>query len=337
MGVQQHWSETAPSNGTADPKVNLAENQAPSTLNDAGRAVMAAVKKTIGDIAGALVTTGSATAFNIASREGITALVDGLTLKARAHTASGANPTLALDGTAAKAIRPYVGGTLPIGGMITGGIYTFTYYLAGDCYLLTGGPPATKLIGETIIWNASTLPPLCLWEDGSAVSRTTYSALFAVIGTQFGAGDGSTTFNVPDSRGRVDAGKDDMGVGAASRLTGASGGVNGAMLGASGGSETHTLTSAQMPTHNHSASVTDPGHTHSFASASSVASSLLFQIGGAQPIPFNPTSTGTGTFQGVTSPQTTGIGVSIGNAGSGNAHNNVQPTLIRNKVIFAGA
>jgi microcystin-dependent protein len=89
---------------------------------------------------------------------------------------------------------------------------------------------------------------------GQAVSRTTYAALFTAIGTTYGAGDGTTTFALPDLRGRAVAGKDDMGGVAASRIT-ASGtgnpGVNGANLGAAGGGDRHTLTVAQMPAHNH--------------------------------------------------------------------------------------
>lgn len=76
---------------------------------------------------------------------------------------------------------------------------------------------------------------------GQAVSRTSYSDLFAAIGTTYGAGDGSTTFNLPDLRGRVAAGKDDMGGSAAGRLTSA---VSGATLGASGGEQSHTLSAS---------------------------------------------------------------------------------------------
>lgn len=57
-----------------------------------------------------------------------------------------------------------------------------------------------------IIWSGAGVPAGYLVEDGSAVSRTTYAALLNNIGTQYGAGDGSTTFNLPDSRGRVDVG-----------------------------------------------------------------------------------------------------------------------------------
>ena len=77
-------------------------------------------------------------------------------------------------------------------------------------------------------------PPGCLFCDGSAVSRSTYATLFAVIGTTYGAGDGETTFNIPDLSGRV--------------VIGVS---NTHALGTTGGSETVTLTSDQLPTHTH--------------------------------------------------------------------------------------
>jgi microcystin-dependent protein len=87
---------------------------------------------------------------------------------------------------------------------------------------------------------------------GQAVSRSTYSDLFAVVSATYGAGDGSSTFNVPDLRGRVVAGQDDMGGSSANRLTAAvSGGVNGDTLGGSGGLETKTLTIDNLPDTHH--------------------------------------------------------------------------------------
>jgi microcystin-dependent protein len=72
-----------------------------------------------------------------------------------------------------------------------------------------GGPaPLTGVpIGGVIFIGGTVLPANCLWTDGAAYSRTTYVDLFREIGTQFGAGDGSTTFNVPDVQGRTLVGK----------------------------------------------------------------------------------------------------------------------------------
>lgn len=98
-----------------------------------------------------------------------------------------------------------------------------------------GGVPA----GAVQMWAGSSLPSGWLACNGAAVSRTTYADLFAAIGTAWGSGDGSTTFNVPDLRGRAP-----IGVGTGSGLTART-------LGQKGGSETHTLTESEMPAHSH--------------------------------------------------------------------------------------
>lgn len=102
--------------------------------------------------------------------------------------------------------------------------------------------------GVVLPFAGSTAPTGWLLCFGQAVSRTTYAVLFTALGTAYGAGDGSTTFALPDLRGRIPGGKDNMGGSAASRLTTAGSGVDGTTLGASGGAQTHTLTNAQLPT-----------------------------------------------------------------------------------------
>lgn len=117
---------------------------------------------------------------------------------------------------------------------------------------------APTIIGNTPVGGlmpfAGSVPPsrwlLCF---GQAVSRTTYALLFAVIGTVYGAGDGSTTFNLPDARGRSLSGLDNMGGVAAGRITSGNSAISGVTLGATGGDE-------RLPNHNHG--LTDPGHTH---------------------------------------------------------------------------
>ena len=91
--------------------------------------------------------------------------------------------------------------------------------------------------------------------DGSAISRATYADLFAVIGTTYGTGDGSTTFNLPDLRGRV-------GIGLKSTDTDFD------TLGETGGEKKHTLTVNEMPSHKHKADGSTPAITYYHAETS---------------------------------------------------------------------
>lgn len=119
--------------------------------------------------------------------------------------------------------------------------------LAGRVMTLeTGG--SGEPTGVMHIWPTDTPPTGYLLCYGQAVSRTTYADLFAVIGTTYGAGDGSTTFNLPDLRGRFPLGQDDMGGASADRVTAAAADT----LGGTGGAETHTLTVAELASHRHS-------------------------------------------------------------------------------------
>lgn len=76
--------------------------------------------------------------------------------------------------------------------------------------------------------------------NGQAVNRTTFTELYNLIGEQYGAGNGTTTFNLPDLRGRSVSGRDNMGGTAANRVTTAGSGINGVALGANGGSQSFT-------------------------------------------------------------------------------------------------
>ena len=148
--------------------------------------------------------------------------------------------------------------------------------------------------------------------DGTAISRTAYADLFAIISTNFGSGNGTTTFNLPDARGRV------LGT------TGAGSGLTSRSLGASVGAETHTLTVGEMPVHSHG--VTDPGHTHSYTNNTNDQNTdnAFASETAADQVDLNVT-TGSST-----------TGITINNTGGGDAHNNIQPTLfIGNTFIFA--
>ena len=81
----QVWSTTAGSNNSIDSAVNWAEGQAPSSVNDSARGMMASVASYIGDNSGVLATTGSSTAFTVTSKQVSTGVVDGYTIAARFH------------------------------------------------------------------------------------------------------------------------------------------------------------------------------------------------------------------------------------------------------------
>lgn len=118
--------------------------------------------------------------------------------------------------------------------------------------------------GAYIPFGGTSAPSGWLLCDGSAVSRTTYAALFAVIGTAYGTGDGATTFNVPDLRGRPAYGRDNMGGIDAGRIPSAVTGRN--SIGGSGGAGQTTLVEANLPAHTHTGTTSSDGaHTHTTA------------------------------------------------------------------------
>lgn len=187
----------------------------------------------------------------------------------------------------------------------------------------TVGQLATIPIGAIIDFAGSAPPSAWLLCYGQAVSRTTYASLFAVIGTTYGIGDGSTTFNLPDCRGRVSAGKDDMGGTSADRLTTP---VDGDTLGGAGGSEGVAITTAQMPSHSHGGTTQSAGsHTHNVNAF--LAGSGGFQTGA----PIQSGTLGAGIQTGAAGDHAHTINAE----GGGEAHPNVQPTIIFNKIIKA--
>jgi microcystin-dependent protein len=158
-----------------------------------------------------------------------------------------------------------------------------------------------ELTGAVKLWPGASLPTGYLWCDGSAVSRTTYAALFSAIGTAHGAGNGSTTFNLPDLRGRMPLGKDDMGGTAANRVTSGGSGIAGATLGATGGAETVTLAASQIPAHSHTA-------TTSLTSVSAGTPAGTIGAAGTHNHTATALKAGAGTGQFVSSGNTYGSG-----------------------------
>ena len=115
------------------------------------------------------------------------------------------------------------------------------------------GALSTPIVGSIYAYSSETIPSGYLKCNGQAVSRTTYSALYAVIGTTYGSGDGSTTFNLPNLSGKVAVGK---GTGTDTNSTSKS-----FTIGTSGGEATNTLkhnsTTSEIPSHNHTIELTN--------------------------------------------------------------------------------
>lgn len=168
------------------------------------------------------------------------------------------------------------------GALPTGLVAGTTYYLkskSGDTFQLAATPGGTSI-------------------NTSGSQSGTHTGICAPHGN----GDGSTTFNVPDLRGRVIAGRDDMGGTAASRITSAGSGILGNVPGASGGAETVALSSGQNAAHTHT--------TPKGLVASGTIPDFIIGKGG-----------------------TMTISTTSGSSGSGTAHQNTQPSIIEDWII----
>lgn len=237
-------------------------------------------------------------------------------------------------------------GNIKIGELYAGTVKIGQAYFGTDLVYTSAQPPVpTVPAGLIEPFSGSTVPAGFLLCDGSAVSRSDYAALFEVIGTTFGAGDGSTTFNLPDLGGRVPLGVS-----------------QGHALGTTGGSETVTLTESELPAHTHE--VPQHGHADTIG-----ATTPAFSHSITQPVfKYNKPNTGGqgGTLSGptasynstntATATRSTNVAVSahaaaactmsgsVSNAatfdsnteGGGLAHNNMQPFIAMTYIISTG-
>ena len=226
--------------------------------------------------------TGSAGNFNINGNlvvAGTTALTGALTATTAAFSGAISSVSPAFTGTP----------TAP-----TAAAGTNTTQIATTAFVLSNGAPT----GGLIMWGTGTAPSGWLLCNGSAVSRTTYAALFAVISTTFGVGDGSTTFNLPNYTNRMPYGT----------TVGATGGSADAVV----VSHTHTATST----------VTDPGHNHT-TNLIPYNGTLGSEIHGA----INSANTTGTAFTGIT------VGTTITTAGVSGTNANLPPYLGINFII----
>jgi microcystin-dependent protein len=319
------WSQAAATNATADASCPFPEGMAPSAMNDGTRGMMAAVAKYRDDIAGAIVTTGTSTAFAVSTYQGFDTLahMHGAMICFTPHTTNGANGTsLNVDGLGAKPILSAPGAGLQGGVMIQGTPYAVTYNNTDGAFYLHGyfgNPYNVPLASGLDYWGPTAPNSAFAFPVGQAISRTTYAALFALVGTTFGGGDGSTTFNLPDKRGRVSAALD----AGAGRLTDAVSGF-GDGLGEAGGTQSKTLVTANLPAYTPTGLVSQVTGTvtyQGFANGGAEVSGTLSQ--GAN-------NGGAGT-QAVTLSSQTFAGTAQG--GTSEAFGIAQPTIACNYII----
>ncbi len=306
------------SSGGANPSVSLS-GTVPVANGGTGATTLTQYGVLVGEGSGAVQATGAGASGNLLVGQGSAnptwnALSGDATI-----TSGGALTVTGLRGVAVAATSPSNGQLLT--------------YSSGSTSWAPAAAPSSVPTGLISPYGGSSAPSGWLNCDGSAVSRATYSALFTAIGTTYGAGDGSTTFNLPDLRGRAS-----VGIGQGSGLTNRA-------IGASGGEESHTLSSGEMPAHSHTVTVSDSGHSHGVSDPGHAHTGILgYATGDGDNLIWNPgapriwnTSFGYATATNTTgisvNSAATGITASTASVGSGGSHNNMQPFLALNYII----
>lgn len=265
------WSETDASNNQAPPN-GFPTGMFPSGVNQGMRAVMGAERRTWGRQNPIYTSTGASGVYAVtpANISFPTVYVQGEVYSFKAHQSSVGADTLNWNSLGAKNIyKPTSAGPtllasqdIVINQMVLLAYDTTLNGGVGGWQLLTATTAGSVIpSGAMMQFGGSTAPAGWFLCNGAAVSRTGFPGLFAAIGTTFGAGDGSTTFNLPDGRGRVLAGQDPSN--STGRLTGGfSGGVSAASLANAGGEQGHALSLGELAVHAHG--VNDPSHGHGF-------------------------------------------------------------------------
>ncbi|MCV0371711.1 hypothetical protein [Filomicrobium sp.] len=201
------WSKTASDNDDADTTVNWREGQGPSTINNSGRAMMAAAAKYRDDVSGMIETGGSATAYTVASNQNLTTLTDGFMVAFHAHATNTGAATLQVDSLTAKPLQSSVGVALVAGILRIGGIYTATYDVNEDSFIVhAAAVPDEFATGVRLLFPMTAVPTgwtkittyndyglrIVSGDGAGTYGDTAYSTTFNASRTPTGAVDGHT-------------------------------------------------------------------------------------------------------------------------------------------------
>jgi microcystin-dependent protein len=255
------------------------------------------------------------------------------------HVTNGATVTLNVDGLGAKPLRSAPNAELLPGTIIQGTPYVAVYNNTDGAFYLQGlyGNPYNIPLAASIDFWAPTAPNSSFaFPYGQSISRTTYAALFALIGTTYGAGLGDgLTFSLPDLRGRVVASPDNLGGGSdQNRLTSGALAAVRFSLGGVGGESGHTLTVSELPSHTHSGATGNENQSHSHGSIPVISSQMAagggytFANGGFSYVSPGATGTSGTESQAHNHNFTTDAGT-----GGNQSHNVVQPTILANRIM----
>jgi hypothetical protein len=201
------WSQTPAADATADASINWQEGQAPSSVNDSARAMMAATAKYRDDNSGSLTTGGTSTAYTLMTNQIFDTLahMSGHSLTFAMSATSGAAPTLNVDGLGAKVIRNATGVALPTGALLSGSVYSATYNNSSGEWLLHNQPAVFQnlsISGTLTATGAATLSSTLAVTGDFAVNANKFTvaassgnALVAGSFTSTGAGTFSSTLS----------------------------------------------------------------------------------------------------------------------------------------------
>jgi microcystin-dependent protein len=309
-----NWSETDASNNTPAPD-GAPEGMFPSGVNDTIRAVMGATKRWY-DWSIPKITGGTSTAYTLSYSVAPGALLDGMVHVVQFNAANGNASTLNVNSLGAIPLHYYSAGAwraVPAALFDTDTISRVAYNASVGAYRLLDVRGDT---GEIKPFAGATVPKGYLLCFGQAISRTAYAGLFAILGTTYGAGDGSTTFNLPDLRSVVVGG-----------------------LGNMGGTERGLLNSQIASTLGATGGAQQESASISGSASVSVSVTVGGSLGGG--IVTAGSTFGGGSFVGASFGDQVSVSGSLNGSGGGSGSisgstatvTNVQPTIILNQMI----